>query len=128
MKTPRIFQVRSTVPVRLDAPQCLEASALKTFRCQSNTVRTLGQASLISTRSWISVDTIWEVSARCSDSMATRERSDSEDCPDARPSCLDVVQLWEESHYSGKAVAKDRPDEANFCLDANSLEFNFEQN
>jgi hypothetical protein len=38
--------------------------------------------------------------------MATRERSDSEDCPDARPSCLDVVQLWEESHYSGKAIVK----------------------
>jgi hypothetical protein len=54
--------------------------------------------------------------------------SDSEDHPDARPSRLDVVLLWEESLYFGKAVAEDRPDEANFRPDANSLESNFEQN
>jgi hypothetical protein len=42
------------------------------------------------------------------------ERSDSEDHPDARPSCPDVVLLWEESRYSGKAVAEDRPDKANY--------------
>jgi hypothetical protein len=35
------------------------------------------------------------------------ERSDSEDQPN-------MVLLWEESRYSGKAVTKDRPDEANF--------------
>jgi hypothetical protein len=46
------------------------------------------------------------------------ERSDSEDRPDARPSCLDVVLLWEELRYSGKAIAKDRLDEANFRPDA----------
>jgi hypothetical protein len=42
---------------RPNALQCLEASALKTSGCQDNTVRTLGQASLISTRSCILVDT-----------------------------------------------------------------------
>jgi hypothetical protein len=41
------------------APQCLEASTLKMSRRQSNTVQTLGQASPISTQSWISVDTVW---------------------------------------------------------------------
>lgn len=40
-----------------DAPQCLEVSTLKTSGRQGNTVRMLGQASPISTRSWISVDT-----------------------------------------------------------------------
>jgi len=107
---------------RPDTPQCLKASALKTSGRQNNTVRTLGQASPISTRSWISVDTIWEVSARRLDSVATcpdaiqrsrifwvsftnAERSDSKDRSDARPSRSDVVQLWEESCYSKKAVA-----------------------
>jgi len=56
---------------RPDAPQCLDASALKTSGCQGNTVRMLGQASLISTRSWILVNTIWEVSARRLDDVAT---------------------------------------------------------
>jgi hypothetical protein len=54
--------------------------------------------------------------------------SDIDDRPDARPTRLDVVLLWKESRYSGKAVAKDRPDEANFHLDANSPESDFEQN
>jgi hypothetical protein len=132
MKSPCIFQVRSTGSCatvrtsllrRPDAPQCLKASALKTSGRQNNTVRTLGQASPISTRSSISaVDTVWEVSARRLDSVATcpdaiqrsrifwvsftnAERSDSKDRSDARPSRSDVVQLWEESCYSKKAVA-----------------------
>jgi hypothetical protein len=89
-------------------------------RRQSNTVRTLGQASPISTRSWISVDTIWEVFARRPDatqhsrifrvSFTNADKSDNENRPDARPSRLEVVILWEESRYSGKAVAEDRPD------------------
>jgi hypothetical protein len=45
---------------------------LKTFGRQGNTVLTLGQASPISTWSWISVDTVWEVSARRPDDVATR--------------------------------------------------------
>jgi len=40
-----------------DAPQCLEVSALKTSGRQGNTIQTQGQAFLISTWSWISVDT-----------------------------------------------------------------------
>jgi hypothetical protein len=82
MKIPCKFQDRKTgscATVRMslgrhpDAPQCLEASVLKTSRRQSNTVQTLGQASPISTRSWISVlDNVWEVSASCPDDVATR--------------------------------------------------------
>jgi hypothetical protein len=81
MKIPCNFQVRidsscATVQTSLwrspDAPQCIEASALKTSGRQSNTVRTLGQAYPISTRSWISVvNTVWEVSARRLDDVAT---------------------------------------------------------
>jgi hypothetical protein len=50
--------VRIVLWRRPDAPQCLEALALNMSRRQGNTVQTLGQASPISTRSWISVDTI----------------------------------------------------------------------
>jgi hypothetical protein len=95
----------------------------------------LGQAFPISTRRWISVDTIWEVSARRLDDVVTSpdatqrsrifrvsftnaETSDSEDRPDALPSRPDVVLLWEKSRSSRKAVVEDRPDEANFCPNA----------
>jgi hypothetical protein len=54
---------------RPDTLQCLEALALKTFGHQGNTVQTLGQASPISTWSWISVDTylgsFCKTSGRC---------------------------------------------------------------
>jgi hypothetical protein len=130
MKSPYNFQVRTadscaTVRTGLwrcpDPTQCLKASVLKTSGRQSNTVRTLGQASLISTWNWISaVDTVWEVSARRPDDVATRlddvqhsrilwvsftssERRYSEDRSD-------VDLLWEELPYFVKAVAVDRSD------------------
>jgi hypothetical protein len=53
------------------------------------------------------------------------ERSDSEDCPDARPSRPDVVLFWEESRYFGKAVAEDRLDKAIFHLDVPQPESEF---
>jgi len=96
----------------------------------SYTVRTLGQATLSLTPSWISDDTILEGSARCLDDMATRpdaiqcsrifrvsftdvERSDGVDRSDARPSHPDAVLFWEEYRYSGKAVAEDLPNTFN---------------
>jgi hypothetical protein len=61
-------------------------------------------------------------------SFTNAERSDSEDRPYARPRRRDVVLLWEESRYSRKAVAEDRPEKANFHPDANSSKFEFDQN
>jgi hypothetical protein len=82
MKIPGNYQVRTTGSCaivwtslyrRPEAPQCLEASTLKTSGCQNNTVQTLGQASPNSTLSWIlEVDTFWEVSESRLDDMATR--------------------------------------------------------
>jgi hypothetical protein len=59
-------------------------------------------------------------------SFTDAKRSDSENSPNARPSCLDVYLLWKELRYSGKAVAEDHPDDANFRPDANSPESDFE--
>jgi hypothetical protein len=61
-------------------------------------------------------------------SFTDAKRSDGEDRLEARPSHQDVVLLWEESHYSGKAVAKDRSDETNFCLDADLPKSEIQQN
>jgi hypothetical protein len=58
-------------------------------------------------------------------SFTNAKSSDSDDCPNAQPSRPDVVLLGEESRYSGKAVAEDHPDEANFRLDALQLESKF---
>jgi hypothetical protein len=116
---------------RSDSPQCLEALAFKTSRRQSNTVQTLGQASPIFTRSWISaVDIVWEVSSRRPDDVATHpddvhhsrifqvsftsaEMRYSKDRPDARLSCPDVDLIRIELCYFGKPVRTEgqhRPD------------------
>jgi hypothetical protein len=102
----------------------------------NNTIRTLGQATPSLTWSWILVDTIWEVSARRPDDVATcpnttqhskifwvsfidAKRSDSEDR-------LDVVLFWEELRYSGKAVVEDRRDKGKLPSGCYSPESNFE--
>jgi len=48
-----------------------------------------------------------------------------EDIRTSRQHCPDVDLLWEELHYSGKAVTEDRPDEANFYPNAPQLESEF---
>jgi hypothetical protein len=146
MKIPCNFQVRTassyaTVQTGLwrrpDVPQCLEASALQLSGWSSYTVRTLGQATPSSTRSWISEDTIWEGSARRPDatqfsrifwvSFTDAKRSDSVDRPDARSSRPDTVLFWEELRYSGKVVTEYRPYAAKWPSGHYSPEFEFEQ-
>jgi hypothetical protein len=97
----------------------------------------LGQATLSSTRIWISKDTNWEWSARRLEDMVTRpdatqcsrifftdvEMSDSVDHPDARLIRLDAVLFWEEMLYSGKVVAEDRPDAT--CQSLNLIRIRF---
>jgi hypothetical protein len=140
MKNPCNYQVRTTGPcatVRMglrrhpDAPQCLEASALQLSRRPSYTVRTLGQATPSSTRSWISDDTIWKGSAKRPDNVPTHadatqcsrifwvsftdsKRSDNIDRPDAWSRRSDAVLFWEELRYFRKAVAEDLPDAAKW--------------
>jgi hypothetical protein len=58
-------------------------------------------------------------------SFTNTNRSDNEDCPNARLSRPDVVLLWEEWRYSRKAVAEDCSDEANFRPDAPQPESEF---
>jgi hypothetical protein len=58
-------------------------------------------------------------------SFTNAKRSDNEVCPDARPNRLDVVLFWEESRYSGKAVAEDCLDKAIFRSDAPQPESEF---
>jgi hypothetical protein len=53
-------------------------------------------------------------------SFTDAEMSDSDDHPDTQSSHPDVVLLWEELRYSGKAVAEDRLDKANFRPDVQS--------
>jgi len=94
----------------------------------------LGQATPSLTRSSISFDIIWEVSAKRSDDVATR--LDATQCSrifwvsftDARPSRPDLVLFWEGLRYSGMAVVEDRPDKVKLLSRRYSLEFDFEQN
>jgi len=136
--------VRTGLWKRPDAPQCLEASVLQLSGRLSYIIRTLGQATLNSTQSWISDDTIWEGYAKRPNDVATRpnatqcsrifrvsftdaERSDSIDHPNTRSSRLDAVLFWEELRYSRKAVAKDCSDLAKWPSKHFSPESEFEQ-
>jgi hypothetical protein len=125
---------------RLDAPQCLEASVLQLSGQPSYTVQKLGQATLSSTRSWISDDTIWEGFARRLEYVATRldatqcsrifrvsftdaKMSDSIDRSDARSSRPNMVLFWEEYYHSRKAVANDHPDATRQSPKLNRIRF-----
>jgi len=100
-------------------------------RCQSNTVRTLGQASPISTRSWISaIDTVWGVFARRPDDVATRP-NDVQSLQAVRTTRKYVQMISSNSDKSiiqfecGKDFSEDRSDARSSRPDAHLIRIRY---